>query len=128
MRTANIVSRPSVGAAPAVSITVAIRATSMITMESVKISVPRGSPRSSARCSACSTTPKAHHIMIASSQVKNAADLLIDPRSLSQAPPKRRKAIMVTQAADNRADVSASCLIICNLLYTVDYRCGRNDI
>ena len=82
-----MVSRPSVGAASAVSITAAISATSIVTIESVRISVPSGSPSSSARCSARSTTPKAHHAMMASSHRKSAADLMNDPRSESQSSP-----------------------------------------
>src|SRR3954471_20837988 len=61
MITANIVSRPTVGDPPPPSITALISITSITTIESVRMSVPSGSPSISARWSASVTTPNAHH-------------------------------------------------------------------
>ena len=107
-----MVSRPSVGAASAVSITAAMSATSIVTIESVRISVPRGSPSSSARCSARSTTPKAHQAMTAISQRKSAADRIAEPRSDSQSSPYTRNATTVPHAISSRATSSAFSLIV----------------
>jgi hypothetical protein len=64
-----MVSRPSVGAVE-VSITALISATSMMTIASVRMSVPRTSPSSSASSSASWTTPNADQTMTARSQAK----------------------------------------------------------
>ena len=68
--TANIVSRPIVGAPPP-SITVLISITSIATMLNVRISVPNGSPSISARWSAATITPNAHHRITPSSQTSS---------------------------------------------------------
>ena len=59
IKTANIVSRASAGLPSPVSMTEAIIITSMVMADNVRISVPKGSPKRTARLSAWRTTAKA---------------------------------------------------------------------
>jgi hypothetical protein len=63
----------------------------MITIDSVRTSVPSGSSRSSERWSASLTTPNAHHKITPNSQRKSKADKNSELKSVSQRLPKAPK-------------------------------------
>ena len=70
MMTANKVSRTTAALSFEWIITAEIAAASMAVTANVSISVPRGSPRCTARSSACLTTLKAAPMMTANSQTE----------------------------------------------------------
>ena len=98
--TANIVSRPTVGASPP-SITALISITSTATIENVRISVPNGSPSISARWSAATITPNAHHRITPRIQMNSSPPIGTLSRLAfdSSESPKNAKAPTVPQPA-----------------------------